>query len=202
MNALIIFIKNPIAGKVKTRLAKSIGNEKALVVYEQLLQHTRTISSCLECDKLLYYSNFIDEKDSWPAKTYNKRVQAKGSLGKKMSIAFEEAFIEGYKKVVIIGSDCLELDSALITSAFKYLNYYDAVIGPAADGGYYLLGLNQPLHTLFTNKQWSTPTVLGDTVNNLKALGKTYHMLPILHDIDYYEDLKRLRDKFLDMDLL
>jgi uncharacterized protein len=187
---LMIFIKNPIAGKVKTRLAKTIGEQQALEIYKDMLSHTLKISSTVDgTDKIVYYSDFIDDRDEWAESGFFQALQQGADLGDKMGIAFNENFIKGYKKIIIIGSDCLELNSALIVKAFKSLDEHDAVIGPVVDGGYYLLGMNQANERLFRNKQWSTETVCQSTIADLEAGNLRYALLETLNDIDEEADL-------------
>ncbi len=187
--ALLIFTRNPELGKVKTRLAKTIGNEKALQVYQDLLQHTMEQTQDLDCDKYVFYDTAIIENDIWNPKFYYKKVQSQGDLGKKMLVAFESLFNLGYQKCIIIGSDLFDLKTAIIENAFTQLNTSDVVIGPAEDGGYYLLGLNQINELIFQNKQWGTSSVLDRT---LKDLAKNkIHLLPTLNDIDTFEDLEK-----------
>ncbi len=188
--ALIVFVKNPQLGKVKTRLAKDIGDEKALEVYLQLLQHTLDATLPLPVDKLLYYSSFVDEADMWPATSYQKYVQyPSADLGERMHLAFEQAFAVGYQQVAIIGSDCPGLTTDLLNRAFEQLDDHDFVIGPANDGGYYLLGMKKLQKRLFEHKEWSTSNVMDNTLWDIKALQMTYSMLPMLNDIDNKEDL-------------
>ncbi|MDX5437648.1 MAG: TIGR04282 family arsenosugar biosynthesis glycosyltransferase, partial [Pontibacter sp.] len=118
-----------------------------------------------------------------------KRVQPTGDLGKKMQKAFAAAFLEGYISVVIIGSDCLQLTPDIINRAYKELETHDVVIGPALDGGYYLLGMNCLYPQLFQNKRWSTEHVFPDTIHDLQRLHLSYTLLPHLSDIDHAEDL-------------
>ena len=186
---LIIFIKNPLIGKVKTRLAKTLGDEKALEIYQQLLLHTVQITKNINCDKFVYYSDFVDQNDSWNNDRYFKKLQSGGNLGDRMSAAFMELFKSGYNKLIIIGSDCLELTELEIINAFEVLNNDDVVIGPSFDGGYYLLGMKAFLPTLFMNKNWSTPTVFKDTLHDLNELNKTVSKLITLNDIDEEKDL-------------
>jgi rSAM/selenodomain-associated transferase 1 len=195
-NVLLIFIRNPESGKVKTRLAATIGNEKALKIYQELLRHTQEITKPLPVNKLLFYADFIYPNDNWPQADYTKFLQPEGDLGQKMQLAFNTAFAEGGRRVVIIGSDCYELTSAVIEQAYKALECYDAVIGPAADGGYYLLGFSRPNATVFQGKNWSTETVFQDTVNDLQNDNFSYFILPVLNDVDEEKDLGELR-KFL-----
>jgi len=189
--ALIIFIKNPERGKVKTRLAATLGDDKALSIYKELLEHTRTICERVAADRLLFYSNFIDQDDAWQDKDFKKFVQVGSGLGVRMQAAFEEAFERyAYRKVVIIGSDCADLTTDTITAAFQHLEHHDTVIGPSNDGGYYLLGMRQLFTPVFEQKQWSTPSVLGDTQMDIENAGLTYYLLPQLTDIDTEEDLR------------
>lgn len=187
--ALIIFIRNLVPGNVKTRLAKEIGDEAALEVYNKLLHHTQFITRELNCHKFVYYSDLITDYDIWENKDYFKRVQKGDDLGERMLNAFKETFEMGYTKLVIIGSDCFELSSSGIEQAFHMLENYDAVLGPAADGGYYLLGLKRVLQNLFENKTWSTGSVLAESLADLRESHCSSFLLPILRDIDKIEDL-------------
>lgn len=188
--ALIIFVKNPQLGKVKTRLANAIGPERALKVYEKLLQHTRQITMPVNAKLFVYYGSFVPELDEWPAATYEKRLQLQtDSLGERMLKAFEEVFAEGYEKVAIIGSDCLQLTPAIIEEGYTALGNNDVVIGPAMDGGYYLLGMTKLYPELFYNKIWSTSTVFSETIADTKALGLAVYELTRLSDVDNVGDL-------------
>lgn len=188
-NLLLLFVRNPELGKVKTRLAASVGPEKALEIYLHLLLHTRDVTKSLPVQKLVYYSNAIDTNDFWPNDTYEKRVQPAGDLGEKMQATFATAFDEGYTSVVIIGSDCLQLTSKIILDAYQKLEKSDVVIGPALDGGYYLLGMKRLHRQLFQNKRWSTEHVFPDTIQDIEKLHLSYALLPPLSDIDHLEDL-------------
>lgn len=186
--ALIIFIKNPIKGTVKTRLAKDVGDDKALEIYQKLLAHTRHITASLEVDKRLYYSKNIVEQDEWSNNLYQKNVQIEGDLGTKMKTAFQETFEAGHEKAVIIGSDCIALNSDVLKEAFLQLDTHDFVIGPTFDGGYYLIGMNKLFDDVFQDKNWSTQSVFPDTIADLQQAQKSYFLLPQLSDIDYIED--------------
>ena len=190
---LLIFIRNPELGKVKTRLAASVGDKNALKIYEVLLDYTKVITQDLPCRKVLYYADKITEKDNWPNEIYSKALQPEGDLGIKMQTAFAEVFQEGAEQVVLIGSDCYELTSDILNEAFERLKTKDTVIGPAADGGYYLLGFSRPNHSVFQNKNWSTSTVFLDTVNDLESHGFSWSALPVLNDVDEEKDLGELR---------
>ena len=186
---LIIFIKNPELGKVKTRLAATLGPEKALIIYNQLLSHTRKITEKLPLPQALYYSDFIPAKDSWDSQVFRKQVQSGSNLGDRMLRAFQEGFNEGYNRICIIGSDCFELTSEIVLNAFKKLEEHDVVIGPAEDGGYYLLGMQELQPYLFANKSWSTEAVLQQTLDEIKLKGLSVALLPTLTDVDEEKDL-------------
>lgn len=186
---LIIFVKNPVLGKAKTRLAATIGNERALNVYKLLLEKTRQETIHLSVDKVVYYSDFTDQSDLWDNVSYQKKLQQAGHLGVKISSAFSQAFTDGYQRVCIIGSDSYDLMQSHIESAFISLKENEAVIGPAEDGGYYLLGMSKMNTQLFENKNWSTETVGPDTIKDFKALNLSYEVLPTLNDIDTEADL-------------
>jgi uncharacterized protein len=189
--AIIIFVRNPELGKVKTRLAKEIGDEKALQVYTGLLQHTHDIVIDLDCDRFVYYADYINGHDLWENKYFEKRLQNGESLGNRMMAAFFELFHHGYSQVVIIGSDCPGLTSFVIEDAFDKLDTTDVIIGPSSDGGYYLLGLTHLVPELFKNKKWSTDTVLADTIKDTISLKKSCSFLTELSDIDTADDLRR-----------
>mgnify|MGYP001570808019 CR=1 FL=1 len=187
-NSLIIFTRNPILGKVKTRLAKSVGNEIALEIYQFLLNKTKEVTLNIPADKVVFYSEEITNKDIWDATIYKKELQEGTDLGAKMSNAFKTCFKDGYEKVVLIGSDLFDLEEFHIREAFEKLEKNDAVIGPALDGGYYLLGLKKMHPTIFMNKNWGTATVRKNTMKNLEKVN--VHLLPILNDVDVIEDIK------------
>lgn len=187
-NALIIFVRNPVLGRVKTRLAAGIGEIKALQVYENLLQHTHSITEALPVTKFVYYSDAIDENDLWNG--FEKRMQQGKNLGERMQKAFDETFEIGFTNICIIGSDCLELNTAILKEAFENLEKTGMVIGPVMDGGYYLLGTNRLIPELFMNKTWSTNSVFRDTLKDAATLNIDVHQLPLLNDIDNETDLR------------
>ncbi|WP_044237051.1 TIGR04282 family arsenosugar biosynthesis glycosyltransferase [Flexithrix dorotheae] len=190
---LMIFVKNPEKGKVKTRLAATIGEDNAFKVYEDLLQFTHHVVNKVLVKKQVHYSKFIDENDLWETQNFEKVLQSAGELGKRMQGAFAHAFKSGYKKIVIIGSDCPELTPKILKHAFMALEKSDTVIGPASDGGYYLLGMNAYFPFLFENKKWSTSSVFKDTIQDIRAHQLTYKILPTLSDIDREEDLVKFK---------
>lgn len=193
-NLLLIFIKNPEPGKVKTRLAKTIGNDEALKVYLNLLNYTLKITQHIQVDKHLFYDQEVPEKDMWPDNLYSKYCQFGADLGERMQDAFEKGFSKGYSSIVIIGSDCPELRPEIIEKAFLLLRSCDIVIGPARDGGYYLLGMKKVYASVFINKTWSSPSVFKETIDEISRLNLNLKLLPILSDVDNENDLHLLKD--------
>ena len=188
-NLIIVFVRTPELGKVKTRLAKTIGDQAALTIYKLLLKHTATVLHELSFDKVVYYSEKIDNNDFWEASLFEKKLQKGADLGERMQQAFETAFDRGYKKVLIIGSDLFELTSTLIISALEALETYDISIGPSLDGGYYLLGMKELHPAVFKNKKWGANSVLKNTLQDLKQ--QNVKLLEALNDIDTFEDLQQ-----------
>ncbi|MCB0489902.1 MAG: TIGR04282 family arsenosugar biosynthesis glycosyltransferase, partial [Cyclobacteriaceae bacterium] len=125
----------------------------------------------------------------WSQKVFKKQKQVGDDLGQRMQNAFEYAFAAGYEQACIIGTDCLELNTEILAGAFRQFENGDTVIGPAEDGGYYLLGLKQIIPTLFLNKRWSTDSVLFDTIEDFKKLQLSFIELETLNDVDTEDDL-------------
>ncbi len=185
--ALIIFVRNPVLGKVKTRLAATMGNEKALAVYLSLLNHTKKITENLPVTKYVFYADEINENDLWNG--FEKKLQTGTGLGQRLQNAFEELFKLGHKQVCIIGSDCYQLTSSIVKEAFEKLQSNDVVIGPATDGGYYLLGMCSPLKDLFRGIAWSRENVMADTLKLALGLKLLVQHLPVLNDVDEEKDI-------------
>ena len=187
-NLLLIFTRNPELGKGKRRLAATVGDEAALDIYKFLLSHTVTITKNLYTEKEVYYSEEIWENDIWDNQKFGKKLQVGKDLGIRMANAFQEGFQNEYQKIIIIGSDMLDLSQEDLENAFKSLEKNDFVVGPAEDGGYYLLGMKKFMPALFKNKTWGTETVLKDTLADLE--NETTALLETKNDVDYYEDIK------------
>lgn len=187
-NLIITFTRNPELGKVKSRLAKGIGETSALEIYKFLLEHTKNVLSKLDCDRAVYYSVKIRENDIWDSEVFSKHQQFGGDdLGARMQNAFDNGFKKGYEKIIIVGSDLYDLNTEIINQAFKKLDTNDNVIGPAEDGGYYLLGMKTLNPSVFDIENWGTETVYKQTVSKLTS---SLYVLETLNDIDYVEDLK------------
>ncbi len=195
---LMIFVKNLIPGMVKTRLAEGIGIDKALDVYMELVKQTHAVSKKVDVDKTVYYSDYVEIEDVWDPQVFKLNVQKGNSLGEKMKTAFDEAF-DSYHKVVIIGSDCYDLTPKIIEEAFVKLESNDLVVGPALDGGYYLLGMREFLPRLFENKEYSTHAVLKELLDEAVELELSVHKLQELRDIDVLADLKETGIRWEDM---
>ena len=189
--ALIVFTRNPELGRCKTRLAATIGDQSALDVYRFLLDHTVKITSPLSADVYVYYSEKIREIDIWNTSIFRKKQQQGRDLGAKMQHAFTEVFGMGYQKAIIIGSDMYDISTQDLEDAFLTLEKNNFVVGPAQDGGYYLLGMKQLKTSLFKNKKWGTSTVLSDTLQNLTL--EKVSILPEKNDVDYFEDIKDIK---------
>ena len=187
-NLLLVFTRNPELGKVKTRLAKTVGNATALKIYTFLLKRTRDIAIKVSADKAVYYSVKVRENDIWDASIFQKHQQVGEDLGIRMLHAFKNGFKAGYEKVMIIGSDLYDLTAETIENAFIALENNEVVIGPAEDGGYYLLGMNSLEEKVFKNKDWGTETVRKDTLEDLKD--KKVFLLGELNDVDVFEDIE------------
>jgi len=210
---LIVFIKNPETGKAKTRLAAEIGEQKALEVYRQLLNYTRYITKKVDVQRQVWYSSYIQENDDWAKEGFEQRLQAGDNLGARMKEAFAKALLDDEcKRVILIGSDCAELTADILRKAFQDLNcaeltadilrkafqdlkYHDAVLGPATDGGYYLVGMSKFLPHIFEGKSWSTPTVFEETIRDLESADASCSILPELSDIDNKSDWEKAAKK-------
>lgn len=188
--ALIIFTRNPELGKVKTRLAKTVGDESALKIYKFLLKHTVEITKNLNVDKYVFYSENIHREDIWDSEIFRKKLQTEGDLGEKMKNAFSEIFGMGYEKAIIIGSDMFDLNKNDLEVAFDSLQTNQFTIGPATDGGYYLLGMKELNSAIFQNKDWGTSSVLEATLKDLRD--EKYVLLEERNDVDYFEDIKNV----------
>ncbi len=242
--AIIVFVKNPAPGTVKTRLAAGIGDELAMDMYLRLVAYTMTQTKEADADCFIYFSSEVPDK--WPCNSSEpirageadgdsvkkndtpKRNTGPGSafalseaakkhedssstpssyfegaqlreqwgadLGQRMERAFRDVVADGYDRAVIIGSDCPELGTAHLNQALQALDDHDAVIGPARDGGYYLLGMKALHSKIFRNKQWSTESVYNHTMHDLRNAGLNTFQLPVLRDIDTIEDYRDLKE--------
>ncbi|MEJ7694110.1 TIGR04282 family arsenosugar biosynthesis glycosyltransferase [Daejeonella sp.] len=194
-HALLIFTKNLEEGKVKTRLAATIGTSAALSVYKELLLHTERNVRGVKANMTVLYSDYIAAGDMWDENSYSKAVQRGADLGERMRNAIYNAIARGNKRVAVIGSDCLQLTEEIIDESFRQLEYHDIVIGPAEDGGYYLIAMKSLHEDLFRNMVWSTSEVLKDTLSRCRDLNLSVYCLQEFNDIDTEADLIKASGK-------
>ena len=186
---LIVFVKAPREGEVKTRLAATVGTRKACAVYRELVGTVLRRIGALKAVELRFTPDDAGaEIQPWLQAGWTARPQGEGDLGVRMNLAFEDSFAEGAGRVVIIGSDCPSVASADIRTAWKELSAHDVVLGPAIDGGYWLIGLRAAQAPLFEGIAWSGDQVLGQTLQRARTLGLRIQLLRILADIDTEED--------------
>lgn len=189
VKSIIVFLRNPELGKVKTRLAAEVGNAKALEMYQDMLAHTLDVVERVEADTHLYFAEQINESIGNNIVLCKKAVQIGNNLGEKMYNAFRDVLNYAGGKVIIIGTDCPGIEPKILQTAFDRLSTTDIVIGPAADGGYYLLGMKAVHTTLFQSIEWSSSSVLQTTINRCIENKLDYELLQILHDVDEEKDL-------------
>ena len=193
-NAVIIFTRYPEIGKVKTRLAASIGNESAYLVNEILVG--RTFKECLKLEEnrfslFAFYSDMKNEEffpDSI-AKRFLIYNQDGENIGEKMRNAFEKIFNLGFEKAVILGTDIPDISESILSKSFLELEQNNIVIGPSNDGGYYLLGMNKFYHNIFDDIKWGTESVFEKTIDKIHENNLSYTTIDRLTDIDVKEDL-------------
>jgi rSAM/selenodomain-associated transferase 1 len=186
---VLVFQKNEVLGKVKTRLASGMGELRALEIYRHLVQMTYSALAEVPAFIWTYFSDFIPKTVNFPiAKSFAQEGQ---DLGDRMAGAFARSFELGMDKVVLIGTDCPTLQSQHLNEAFEALTHSDLVLGPATDGGYYLIGMKRRADYLFEGISWSTSQVLTETLNVASQHGLTTTLLQELNDIDTSEDWER-----------
>jgi rSAM/selenodomain-associated transferase 1 len=188
---LIIFAKNTSSGNVKSRLARSIGERKALEIYLELSRRIQQACARLTCDVEIHYFPTVEKNDHWEVRNYNKFVQTGNDIGQRMHRALTNGFAKGYGKICVIGTDIYDLRKSMIESAFDVLSENDIVIGPSRDGGYYLIGMKKSRRALFEGIPWSTGQVLEDTIKKVSTLNLSHFLLPPLLDVDTLSDLQQ-----------
>lgn len=193
MRRLLIFVKEPVPGQVKTRLAAEIGADAACRVYRRCVERTLERLSALREEIVLCVkpADAADRVRKWLGVDWPTLPQRGATLGERLTDATDRAFAEGAPRIVVIGTDSPWMGEALIEEAFLSLERSDLVLGPAIDGGYYLVGLAQPAPGLFCGISWSTSRVLDQTLAKARTLGMTASLLPKGYDIDRLTDLQR-----------
>lgn len=187
-NLLIIFTKNPTLGRVKTRLAKTLGDQKALSIFEKLLAQAAKVASTWDGDVWVFYADFLPEKDSWSPIAQRKFLQKGKGLGERMAHAFRLG-LSSYDKVVLIGTDIPAISTQVVQKAFKVLDGHDFVIGPTFDGGYFLIGMKANHAYVFQNITWSTASVFVQTKQKILDHQHSIFSLQPLIDVDSESDL-------------
>lgn len=195
MNGLIVFVKDVSQSNVKTRLAATIGIGAAQSIYDLLIRHTREVILEVHSKHFVFFDGSMATEDGWRSEGFVKHVQHGSDLGERMANAFEIAFDGGCQKVIIVGSDIPDLSEEILEEAFEELDDHDFVVGPANDGGYYLLGMRSLNRGVFRDISWSSPGVMGATLQRIHDEKMSVAMLQQLTDIDTVEDLKQVKNQ-------
>jgi len=197
VEAVLLFVRYPEAGRVKTRLIPALGAEGAAGLYERMAgEVARRVGAWqrpgLRRVAVVEPAERAAAVGGWLGEGFAVAPQAAGDLGARLTTAFDEAFAVGARRVVAIGTDCLDLTTELLGEAFGALTGVDAVVGPAFDGGYYLIGLRRPILAAFAAIPWSSPETFTVTLDRLQGAGASIHLLPPLRDLDTPDDLDAL----------
>ena len=195
IDRLIIFTRYPETGKAKTRLIPALGAEGAAALHRRMADHTLVQVQALQfqhplCVEVRFAGGDRDLMQRWLGTDLMYTVQGEGDLGDRMGRSFQSAFDASVDRAVIIGTDCPDLNATLLDQAFRELQQHDLVLGPASDGGYYLIGLRRLIPQLFIGMEWSTATVLERTLAIAAELNLSVALLPVLSDVDYPADLE------------
>lgn len=200
MNApwVLLFAKAPIWGTVKTRLAASVGRQDALRIYKFLAERQMAAirSTRLPCVVWTTPPGHEDEVASWLHGAMDVRLQPEGDLGERMSHACEQAFADGAPGVILVGTDCPDLDADRLGTMATHVAEGRFVLQPADDGGYVAFGLPKPCIAAFQDVAWSTATVCETTIRILRSLDENPTVLESLSDIDTWDDWEACQDWF------
>lgn len=193
MRRLLIFVKEPVPGQVKTRLAAEIGVDAACHVYRRCVERTleRLVALRDEITLCVEPAGATGRIQTWLGSAWPIQPQRGATLGERLANATNRTLTEGVQRVVVIGTDSPWIDHLRIEGAFLSLERADLVLGPAADGGYYLVGLAKPAPGLFRGIPWSTSQVLDQTLGKTRALGMRVSLLPEGYDVDRLTDLQQ-----------
>lgn len=195
-NAIVLFAKEPDGFSAKTRIAKNVGKEKAAEIYNELLTVTANVICDFDChisytgvtDPIKLKSIFVN------VSSFFKQVE--GDLGERMRTAFKHLFNMGYESVTALGTDCPYLSKDDLLNTAKYLSKENrVVVGPASDGGYYLIGCRKETFSVLNTKKWSTPDLFEETLSIIKTKGYNYLSLEMKDDIDEIEDFLKYKKK-------
>lgn len=193
-DVLGVFVKAPVAGLVKTRLAAEVGVHSAAEIYRDIGR--RVVAACAgpSHETVVWFApaGARPVVENWlkGLRVTAYRAQVAGALGARLAAAFRRHFQAGARRVIVIGSDCPAVEAGLVSQALAALDEHDVVLGPAHDGGYYLIGLRAPAPQLFRGIAWSTDAVLGQTLARARQLALSVLLLPTLRDIDSASDAR------------
>ncbi len=195
MNSIIAFVKEPVPGRVKTRLCPPLSHAQAATVYSAFARDVlMALGAVPVADVEIGYDARPESgAPAWLRDSSAWFPQHGDDLGERMNAAFERAFARGARRAVIVGSDIPDLEPGLVSDAFRFLKRHPLVLGPADDGGYYLVGLTRPCPELFRSMAWSTAEVLDQTIGRAERLGLSLELLPSRRDVDTPDDLEALR---------
>ena len=189
-----MFVKAPRPGLVKTRLGQAIGATAACAAYRSLVERVVAQMECLREVELRFSpDDAVEEIRPWLREDWRAAPQGNGALGERLARGFSEAFAEGCTRVVAIGSDCPDASADDVREAWQILESSEVVLGPASDGGYWLIGLRQPQPGLLGGISWGSESVLAETLHRAKAMRLQVQLLRILADIDTEQDWERYR---------
>jgi len=205
MNTLGVFAKYPVPGRVKTRLARDIGAECAAQIYEAFVRDLVDRFGATADRRVLAYSPESLEARNWfgplAATAWHLQAQVTGDLGTRMTAFFRQAFTHGSQRVVLIGSDSPTIPASLIREAFDLLDSHDVVLGPATDGGYYLVGQSGQSRDIFRDVEWSRSSVLSQTIRSVAETGLSLALTSPWYDVDTASDLEMLKGHLAAMKL-
>jgi uncharacterized protein len=191
---VVVFLKEPRPGHVKTRLAASIGPEAAMVMYRLLAE---TVVRALDDVPFTVVCAVdrpaaLEAVSAWLGESHRLIVQEEGDLGTRLLGATKSMRLAGYRNVIIIGTDAPQVDASCVIAAAAALQDHDVVLGPAYDGGYYLVGTSSDVDGIFDNITWSTEHVLRQTLGACAEKGASVQLLAPLRDIDTLDDVRQI----------
>jgi rSAM/selenodomain-associated transferase 1 len=198
-HAVMVMTRYPVPGRTKTRLIPVLGEKGACRLHQYMAEHTmqvvRDFGKSFHAKIFVFFNGGSKElMKSWLGGRTEYLPQSAGNLGVKMRIAFRTLFSRGFKAVLVIGTDCPDIDHDILSESFAWLDKVDMVLGPAADGGYYLLGLRRGHDALFEGIAWGGDQVFSQTMNAAAREQLSVHCLPERKDIDRPEDLEHLKN--------
>jgi rSAM/selenodomain-associated transferase 1 len=185
--AVVVFARVPALGRVKTRLAASIGEAGALMAYRELAESTLgAIAALPDCDRVVAFTPDEGEREMrlWLGDAARYEAQAHGDLGRRMHAAIARRLAEGAERVAVIGTDCPDVGAADVERAFEKLADADLVLGPATDGGYWLIAMKAALEAPFDRIPWSNPDTLTETLRRAREFGLKVALLDRKTDVD------------------